>query len=289
MPLFTAPVADWFTATRLAIALSTALAAACLAVPALAAAPPPSPGAEPCAPLRIAYTDRHTPPFYFGSGEAVPAKPGAAVELIMRMAAGIGCPVAFVRVPVARLRLALADGSVDLAPLNATPTDSAIAAMPLDPAGKPDPRRSFEATTYVFVRASDNIAADVDTAAYFKGRRLGMVQGIAYAAQLRAEGYLIDSGASDLERNIDKLLLGRVDGYAATVTTPTDLDEVLRVRYGSQVRRLDRPIRSSRTYLAASKPYYAAHAARVEAMWQWIAVHGRQQLTALVREYEHEK
>lgn len=261
------------------------LAAASLAL--AAGAPADTRAAEPCAPIRIAYTDRHAPPFYFGSGEAVPAKPGAGVELIMRMTASAGCPIAFVRVPVARIRIALAEGSVDMAPLNATPTDAEIAAMPLDPSGKPDPRRSLEAITYIFVRSQDSVPADVDTVAHFKGKRLGMIQGIAYAAQLRAEGYVIDSGATDLERNIDKLLMGRVDGYAATVTKPTDLDEVLRVRYGDKVRRLERPIRSSRTYLAASRQYYAAHTARVEVMWQWIAVHGRGQLTALIREYEH--
>lgn len=272
-----APRAGWRRALPM-LAATLALAAG---------APPAASAAESCAPIRIAYTDRHTPPYYFGAGDAVPAKPGAAVELIMKMAANAGCPIAFVRVPVARIRLALADGSVDLAPLNATPTDTDVAAMPLDPSGKPDPRRSLEATTYIFVRRQDSVPADVDTVAYFRGKRLGMVQGIAYAAQLRDQGYLIDSGAADLERNIDKLLMGRVDGYAATVTTPTDLDEVLRVRYGDRVRRLERPIRSSRTYLAASGQYYAAHTARVEAMWQWIATHGRSQLTALIREYEH--
>lgn len=252
----------------------------------LAVAAPASHAAERCAPIRVAYTDRHAPPFYFGTGDTVPDRPGAAVELIRQMIASTGCPIAFVRVPVARIRVALADGSVDMAPLNATPTDTGIAAMPLDAQGRLDPRRSIEALTYVFVRASDPAPAGVDTTAYFKGKRLGIVQGIAYAAQLRAEGYLVDAGATDLERNIEKLLMGRVDGYAATVTTPTDLDEVLRARYGNQVRRLERPIRSSRTFLAASKQYYAAHGARVDAMWQWVANHGRGQLTALIREYE---
>jgi ABC-type amino acid transport substrate-binding protein len=250
----------------------------------LAAAPGHS--AEPCAPVRVAYTDRHAPPFYVGSGDTVPDKPGAGVELIRKMIASTGCTVTFVRVPVARIRVALAEGSVDMAPLNATPSDAAIAAMPLGPDGKPDPRRSLEATTYLFVRGADTIPADVDTVAHFKGRRLGMIQGIAYAAQLRAEGYLVDAGATDLDRNIEKLLMGRVDAYAATVTAPTDLDAVLRVRYGDKVRRLERPIRSSRTFLAASRQYYAAHAARVDAMWQWIGAHGRNQLTALIHEYE---
>ncbi|GAB2842026.1 hypothetical protein GCM10027277_06380 [Pseudoduganella ginsengisoli] len=242
--------------------------------------------AEPCAPVRIAYTDRHAPPFYFGSGETVPAKPGAAVELIRKMVASAGCPIAFVRVPVARIRVALAEGSVDMAPLNATPADTGISAMPLDQNGKLDARRSIEAMTYVFVRGNDQVPANADTVEYFKGRRLGIIQGIAYAAQLRAEGYIVDAGATDLDRNIEKLLMGRVDAYVATVTAPADLDEVLRVRYGNKVRRLERPIRNSRTYLAASKQYYAAHPARVDAMWQWIAAHGRTQLTALIHEYE---
>lgn len=242
--------------------------------------------AAPCAPVRIAYTDRHAPPYYFGTGEAVPEHPGAGPELIQRMAASAGCKVEFVRVPVARIRLALADGSIDMAPLNGTPTDTRIAAIPLDSEGKADMQRSIEALTYVFVRSSDGVPRDIDTVSYFKGKRLGMIQGIAYATQLRSEGYIVDAGAIDLERNIDKLLLGRVDAYAATVTTPTDLDEVLRLRWGGKVQRLDRPIRSSRTFLAASKQYYAAHHARVDAMWQWIAANGRSQLTALIKEYE---
>jgi ABC-type amino acid transport substrate-binding protein len=253
---------------------------------ALLAAAPDCRAAEPCAPVRIAYTDRHAPPYFFGAGETVPGRPGAAVELIRKMVGSAGCPIAFVRIPVARIRVALADGSVDMAPLNATPNDTEIAAVPQDGQGRLDPRRSIEASTYVFVRSADNVPAGVDTAAHFKGKRLGMMQGIAYTAQLRSEGYQIDAGATDLDRNIEKLLLGRVDGYAATVTTPSDLDAVLRARYGDKVRRLERPIRVSRLYLAASRQYYAAHPARVDAMWDWVAAHGRSQLTTLIREYE---
>ena len=53
--------------------------------------------------------DQNRPPYWLGEGEQVPEPPGAAVDLIRSavMESGFNCPPTLVRLPVARLRVAL--------------------------------------------------------------------------------------------------------------------------------------------------------------------------------------
>jgi ABC-type amino acid transport substrate-binding protein len=238
-----------------------------------------------CAPVRVGVTDQHAPPYYMGSGATLAERPGASIELLRSILKSVGCPALFIRMPVARIRPALAEGSIDMAGINGHQSDLANAALPVDKQGLLDTRRSIEAYTMVMVRSADALAPDIDTAEYFKGRRLGMSHGISYVAALRASGILVDDGAINMERNINKLLLGRVDGYAMTMTSPTDFDAELRIRYHDKLMRLNRPIRVSNTWLAVSKAYYERYPERVDTMWEWIGVNARTHMREALKRY----
>ncbi len=168
-------------------------------------------------------------------------------------------------------------------------TELAVEIIGRDKSGAPDLRKSFEVQTVVLVRAKDGIARDVDPLTYFKGRKIGVTHGAAYLALLHGAGILVDDGASDMERNIGKLLRGRIDGYGTTLVNPTDIDALIAARHGTSIVRLEKPLRVSRTWFVASKAFYASHTEQVEAMWNWTAVNARLQFGELVKSYENAK
>ena len=241
-------------------------------------------GLAACTPLRVAYINQSVPPYYLGEGLVQAAPPGAAVDLIDKIAASAGCSVTYLRLPLARIRLALAAGSIDAAPLNALPEDEQIAVFPLTN-GARDPDKAVAAVTIVLVRAADRIAAGTDPGRYFIGRKLGVSHGAAYAIALRAAGLTIDDGATNLERNLEKLRLGRIDGVTVTVTATDEFDGYLRTHIGSDIARLDKPLRVAHTWLAFSKAYYEANGPQVEAMWAWIKANGRSEFREIIKKY----
>jgi hypothetical protein len=72
-------------------------------------------------------------------------------------------------------------------------------------------------TLVVLVRATDKLPASTNPMSTFKGRVLGAPQGNSFITRLRESGLTIDDGGRDLDRNIEKLKLGRVDGVVVNV------------------------------------------------------------------------
>ncbi|MES2127845.1 MAG: hypothetical protein V4463_11290 [Pseudomonadota bacterium] len=237
-----------------------------------------------CTPLRVAYINQNVPPYYLGDGPAPPDPPGAAIEMIQKIAASAGCTVTFTRLPLARIRVALAAGSIDAAPLNALPDDEHIAVFPLAN-GVRDTEKAIAATTIVLVRASDKLAIDTDPARYFLSHKLGVSHGASYVIPLRAAGLTIDDGATNLERNLEKLRLGRIDGCTLTVTELEEFDTHLRARIGSDIVRLDKPLRVAHTWLAFSRAYYDANGPQVETMWSWLKANRRSEFREIFKKY----
>lgn len=236
--------------------------------------------------IKVGYIDQHRPPYYMGSGAAVPAKAGASIELIRDIAASAGCEVTLVRLPLLRLRAALASGAIDAMPMDASDDDAARFALPKDKAGKLDRIKALRYNTVVFVRASDKLAAETDPAVYFKTHILGVNHGASMVLQLQAQGYKIDEGALDAPRNLEKLVRKRIDGYGASVIAVGDFDRVVAASFGDRVVRLQKPLRVTNIWLAVSKGYYEKNAKQTETMWNWIGTHSAARFTALVKKYE---
>jgi hypothetical protein len=257
---------------------------AALALTLMLAGAPTQAGAA-CAPMRFGYTNLHSAPYYLGDGVAVPEPAGASIELVREMAAAAHCPLLLARMPVARRAVALDGGLLDAAPIDALSPSPNIA-LPLDAHGQPDVTRGLHLYTMVFVRAADRVARDVDTAAYLRGRRVGLTHGAANAALFRQAGIDVDDGAASTWRNFDKLGLRRIDAVAVSLTSPGDMDAALAARHGQDFIRLEKPLRVSHLWLGVHRRYYDQNRAAVETMWTWLGAKGEQRFTQLLKKYD---
>lgn len=239
-----------------------------------------------CTPLRLGYVDQHRPPYYLGSGNTEAAPAGASVDLMREVAAVAGCKVTTVRLPSARLRGALRAGTIDAMAMEAVESDKDLYALPLDAAGNLDVGKALRVHTVVFVRASDTALRNADPAREFGKRWLGSNYAAPLVAPLRRLGFRVDDGALDTERNLEKLMRNRIDGYAISVAAPADMDNWVAAKYGNAIVRLERPVQINNVWLAVSKDYHARNPAQVAAMWNWIAEHGRQRFAKIVRKYD---
>ncbi|MYM26803.1 hypothetical protein GTP58_00530 [Duganella sp. CY15W] len=239
---------------------------------AVAAATPAAQAAGPgCIPLRVGYMDQNRPPYWLGEGEKVPDPPGAAVDLISDAVkgAGFGCTPVWVRLPIARLKVALTNGDIDLAPLAELSFYPAEIALPRDKAGNIDLERALHNKVLVLVRTRDKLPASTNPMQYFRGKMLGIPQGNSYVARLREAGLTLDDGGRDLDRNIEKLKLGRVDGVVVAAVAPAHLKETL-ARYKGEIEQLPQPLLNVRVWLAFNDNFYRAHPKQSEALWTWL-------------------
>lgn len=239
-----------------------------------------------CAPLRLGYVDKHRPPYYLGSGNDEAAPAGASVDLIREIAASAGCKVISVRLPHARLRAALKAGTIDAMSMEALDSDKSHYALPLDAAGNLDTAKALQVHTVIFVRAADTALRSGDPVRQFGQRWLGTNHAAPLVGQLRQLGFRVDDGALDAERNLEKLLRNRIDGYAISVAAPADMDAWVAARFGKAIARLNHPVLTNNVWLAVSKDYHARYPAEVAVMWNWVAENGRSRFANLVKKYD---
>lgn len=239
-----------------------------------------------CAPLRMGYVDQHRPPYYLGSGNAEAAPAGASVDLMREAAASAGCAVVTVRLPHARLRGALKSGLIDAMWMEARESDKDQYALPADPSGKLDAGKALQVHTIIFVRAGDAALRGGDPARHFERRWLGTNHAAPLIAPLRQLGFRVDDGALDAERNLEKLLRNRIDGYAISVAAPADMDGWVATRFGNAIVRIDQPVYTNDIWLAVSKDYHTRNPAQVAAMWNWVAGNGRSRFARIIRKYD---
>jgi hypothetical protein len=238
-----------------------------------------------CIPVRVGYMDQNRPPYWLGEGDKVPEPPGAAVDLIRDavLGSGFGCTPIWVRLPPARIKLALAAGDIDLAPLGEMSFYPAEIAIPRDKAGNIDLNRALHNQVLVLVRTSDKLPASTNPMQYFHDKVLGIPMGNSYGPRLRESGLTLDDGARDLDRNIEKLKLGRVDGVVVAAVAPAHLKQVL-AKYQGEIEQLPQPLLNIRLWLAFNENFYHAHTRQSEALWTWLDTH-RGQLGYVMQKY----
>lgn len=237
--------------------------------------------AEACTPVRVGYSDRERLPYYVGNGAEVPERPGVLVELFRDAVRSGGCAPVFVRLPAARVRMALASGKIDVAPTYTPGDKQADYVVATTVHGELDTRRALRSMAVVFVRSEDRLSPATDPQRYFKTHMLAANQGTMLASQLRAAGLQVDDGSVSSESNFDKLRLKRVDGFTVALMTPSALDPYL----NGQLARLDKPLSVSYVWLGANRDYYRRNREQVEAIWNWLGAHGAHQIDTLTRRY----
>ncbi|WP_167761373.1 amino acid ABC transporter substrate-binding protein [Duganella callida] len=238
-----------------------------------------------CTPVRIGYSDRERVPYYMGNGGEAPEKPGVLVELFRDAFRSVGCQVVLVRLPVARVRLALSSGAVDVAPADTPADERAGYVIATLAGGQADLRRALKTTSYVFVRSDDKLPPETDPAEYFRTHTLAANQGTLLASQLKSMGLQVDDGSFSSWNNLDKVRLKRADGFTLALLTPSALDPYVTERYGKLLTRMEKPVRTSYMWLGANSDYYRRNRVQVEAVWNWLGTHGMQEVDALTRRY----
>ncbi|USX20877.1 hypothetical protein NHH82_01530 [Oxalobacteraceae bacterium OTU3REALA1] len=144
-------------------------------------------------------------------------------------------------------------------------------------------------TAVVYARAADGLPANTNPRNHFKNRTLATNQGSPLGEQLRDEDYKVDDGAPDAYSNMDKVVLGRADGFAISIANVGVMDAVIAARHGTALTRLATPMRTSTLWLSASKAYYARQGEQVEAMWNWWGENAPRKLAEFVKNYPARK
>ena len=238
--------------------------------------------------IRVAYPDRERPPYYFGNGSVVPEPAGAGVDLLRLAVRSVGCTPEMIRLPNARIKLALINGSADLAPVDLRDGEQPYSALPMR-AGQLDARRGMRMTAVVYVRTADGLPPNIDPRNYFKGRTLVTNQGSPLGEQLRDEGFKVDDGSLDTYSNMDKVALRRADGFAFSIANIEAMDAAIAARYGTSLTRLATPVRTSTLWLSASNAYFQRHSDQMEALWTWWGENSTRKLVELLKNYPPQK
>lgn len=240
-----------------------------------------------CQPLRYGYTDKAVPPYYMGAGPQAPEPPGALAELAREAAASARCRVQMVRMPPARLHKSLDEGAIDAMSLFDPQVVGELpnVVYPRDKLGKLDAARAMPLYVVVFVRARDYLPLDADPAVTMRGRIIGVSQGAPHIKYLQSAGVEVDAGATNPDLNFEKLKLGRIDGFAISLSMPEDMDAPVAERYGKEFVRLRKPLLVINSWLALNRAYYENNHEASEAIWNWYGDHGRARLKALLKKY----
>jgi hypothetical protein len=212
--------------------------------------------------------DQNRPPYWLGEGDKVPDPPGAAVDLIRdAVRRRLWLHAVWVRLPVARLRWRWPTAistwrrwRTELLPRrDCTAARQGRQYRPGTRAAQP---------VLVLVRTRTSCRRD-QSHAILRGKTLGIPQGNAYAARLREAGLTLDDGGRDLDRNIEKLKLGRRGwrGGGGGGAGPPQAN-------AGQVQRRDRTAAAAamniRVWLAFNDSFYRAHTPQSEALWTWL-------------------
>jgi len=238
-----------------------------------------------CEPIRVGYLDQDRPPYWLGTGKVVPPRPGAGAELVRRFAASAGCEASLKRVPVLRIKPALASGEVDFAPMDSSAEATPGIVFPRDKSNKIDSARSIPVYIVVFVLRADHVPQDAEPRQYFQGRAIGVTLGSSYRNRIQQVGLKVDGGALDIASNLEKLRLHRIDGFAVSVVSPNDMDSYVATKYKGTIVRMRKPLFADRLWLATSQRYYTEHRDQVEKMWMWLASSGQREFSTLLKDY----
>lgn len=238
-----------------------------------------------CGTIRFGYPDQHRPPYWMGNGATVPEPAGASVEWIREFAASGGCAIELVRLPVMRLRIALASGAVDFVPVDITADGQPGIVIPRDALGRPDTRRAISLVVVAFVRAKDGYARDLDPMEMVRGKRVGIMYGSSYGVRLEKAGAILDQGAPTVPTNFDKLQLGRIDAFVVPMIAASDMDKYVAERYKGELVRLEKPVLKSYNWIATNTAYYESHRHDVDTLWNWLGAEGNKRFNLVLRKY----
>jgi len=237
-----------------------------------------------CQTIRFVYSDSENFPYAAGQGAAIPASPGAGIDLVKELAASYHCELTLSRLPTKRAHAYVMEGMQDATIISGLEPDiGEKLALPRNETHALDNARSVKVGIYVYVLKKDLQAADADTKTWLANRTVGVGVGSRYGELFRRMGSKVEQNDATLQSGLNKLLAGRIDAVASI---GPKFDTYLAAHPEIPIERIEKPILQVRAFLAFSPEYYSAHRNLVESIWKTIATSGQKRFEELVRQYQ---
>lgn len=232
-------------------------------------------------PFNIVYSDQASPPYYLGEGEAIPANPGIAVELLTLAAAKMGCKIDWKRLPNRRALRELESGAVHaMLLLSYNPERAAYAVYPML-GDTPDPAYSLATLSYsVYVKTGS--AFKWENKQFTPAQALvGANAGYSAADEVRKLGLAVEE-ATSTTNNLQKLLMGRIAAY---VGQDLQVDLIIEDKHLTGVQKLPLPFSSKDYYLPFSKQFFDKSPTIATQLWKHMAEARKAHGKALAKKY----
>ena len=232
-------------------------------------------------PFGVAYSDQASPPYYLGAGEAIPANPGIAVELLTLAATKMGCKIEWKRLPGRRALRELESGTVHAMLLLSYSKERAAYAVYPMVGDTPDPTFSL-ATLRYSVYVKNGSAFKWEHNQFTPARAIvGTNAGYSVADEVRKLGPAVEEAPSTAN-NLQKLVMGRIAAY---VGQDLQVDLVLEDTQLNGVQKLPVPFSSKDYYLPFSKPFFDKSPASATQLWKQVAEARKTHGKALAKKY----
>ena len=232
-------------------------------------------------PFSVVYSDQASPPYYLGGGEAIPANPGIAVELLTLAASKMGCKIEWKRLPGRRALRELESGAVHAMLLLSYNKERAAYAVYPMVGDTPDPTFSLATLSYsVYVK--NGSAFKWEHKQFTPARAIvGTNAGYSVADEVRKLGPTVEETPSTAN-NLQKLAMGRIAAY---VGQDLQVDLVLEDTHLTGVQKLPVPFSSKDYYLPFSKQFFDKSPASATQLWKQIAEARKTHGKALAKKY----
>lgn len=235
--------------------------------------------------IRVAYENTGLPPYYLGEGDEIPARPGAAVELLKLVDEAIPeIRIRFFRAPWKRCLGELAMGNYDVVfPASFKKSRLEIGVYPMREA-EPNPTLSMiDLSYYLYVLPASRQKIRWDGGRLLGNGVIGAPTGYSIVEEVRRAGGTVDDTSPTTLQNLMKLRDGRVDGVAAQDVTADPLIEKDSTLRG--IVKLEPALKTRANYLIFSHRFATSHPELVNRIWTEIQTHRMSHLHRLVRMY----
>lgn len=217
--------------------------------------------------VRIAVIDFAFPPYTFGAGSEFANPPGKHVEWVNAALEASRCKprVDMVRMPVARMRMELGAGALDLLVAGSDNAEIRnIAAMPLR-AGKPDPAMRVQTVEYglYVLRGQTEVQWDGRTLTGPPDFKVGVSPLVAASSFAREQGWKTELGQTPAGA-LRMLVGGRMPVVLTSHTAYMSLPETERAK----IQKLEPSALVTDYYPVANKTFHATYTDFVEKFWR---------------------
>ncbi len=223
---------------------------------------------EPRLNIQLAYSDVEAFPYQMGNGYEIAKPPGIAVEILSKAAQDIGIDISFIRFPNKRVQEYLKQGEVDGAFIFSFKKERLrMGCYPMHD-GKPDRgKRIAVLSYYLYKNGHGRIQWDGQRFSGVDEITIGANSGYSIVEDLKKIGVRVEE-AKTTKQNLEKLRLGRIDGFAAQDITVNPY--IVHEKY-SNIQTTGPPLKTKDYYLILSRRFVSERPEIAERLWTKIS------------------